>query len=194
MTAKKIHPLLTRGGQLTEKTWTWTLKKHAHSVVGTRRGFEVRVYHYPAQGHEPYLVTLTSEEGWVMDATPSPTAEAAQSADLELLGDLTRGDDNTRPADPTSEAAQMRQAHADRVEQLTGLLISTIEGAGASFPQAKHALTRALGALIGANAENGADRDAAVSIATRSIAGCAYSAPLITKYGRKLRSTRSRPN
>jgi hypothetical protein len=69
-----------------------------------------------------------------------------------------------------------------------------IEAAGASYPQAKHALTRVLGALIGSNAQNDADRASAVSIATRAIAGCAESAPLITKYGRRLQSRRSRLN
>ena len=46
-----------------------------------------------------------------------------------------------------SEAAQMVQAYADRVEHPTDELIAAIEGA--SYPQAKHVLTRALGALIG---------------------------------------------
>ena len=64
----------------------------------------------------------------------------------------------------------MAQAHADRVEHLTAELIAAIEAAGASYPQAKHALTRALGALIGSNAQNDADRAAALSIATRAIA------------------------
>jgi hypothetical protein len=51
-----------------------------------------------------------------------------------------------------------------------------------------------LGALIGSNAQNNADRAAAVSIATQAIAGCAESAPLIAKYGRRLQSRRSRLN
>jgi hypothetical protein len=79
-----------------------------------------------------------------------------------------------------------------RWHKRTAELIAAIEGA--SYPQAKHALTRALGALIGSNAQNDADRDAALSIATRAIAGCAESAPLIAKYGRRLQSRRSRLN
>jgi hypothetical protein len=194
MTKKHVHPLLIRGEQLTEKTAIWTLKKHPHTVAGCRRGFEVRVYHYPAQGWEPYFVTMISKEGFVMDATYSPTAAAAESAALELLSDLTPTDDNVRRPVPGSEAAQIAQAHADRVEHLTGALIAAIEAAGATYPQAKHALTRALGALIGSNAESDADRAAALSIATRAVAGCAESAPLIAKYGRRLRPTRSRLN
>lgn len=189
-----IHPLLIRGAQLTDKVWTWTLKNHPHKVIGNRRGFEVRVYHHPAKGREPYLITLVSKEGWVMDATPSPTAAAADAAALDMLSGLTDADPNTRRPDPTSEAAQMAKAHADRVEHLTAQLIATIEAAAATYPQAKHALTRTLGALIGSNAETGAARDAAVSIAARAIAGCAESAPLITRYGRHLQSRRSRLN
>jgi hypothetical protein len=88
----------------------------------------------------------------------------------------------------------MAKAHADRVEHLTAALIATIEAAHASYPQAKHALTRVLGALIGCNAETGAARDAALSVAARAIAGCAESAPLITTYGHRLQSRRSRLN
>jgi hypothetical protein len=103
-------------------------------------------------------------------------------------------DDSVRRPAPTSEAAQIAQAHSDRVEHLTAELITAIEAAGASYPQAKHALTRLLGALIGSNAQNDVDRAAALSIAARAIAGCAESAPLITKYGRRLPSRRSRLN
>jgi hypothetical protein len=88
----------------------------------------------------------------------------------------------------------MAQARADRIEHLTGVLIAAIEAAGASYPQAKHALTRALGALIGSNAQNDADRAAALSLATRALAGCADSAPLIAKYGRRLQSMKPRLN
>jgi hypothetical protein len=154
----------------------------------------VRIYHYAAEGWDPYFVTIISKEGWVMDATELPTAAAAESAALELLSGLTSADANPRPPAPTSAAAQMAQARADRIEHLTGVLIAAIEAAGASYPQAKHALTRALGALIGSNAENDADRAVAVSIATKAIAGCAESAPLIAKYGRRLQSGRSRLN
>jgi uncharacterized membrane protein len=190
----KHHPLLIRGEQLTEKTCIWTLKKHPHKVADSRRGFEVRVYHYPAKGHEPYLVTIVSKDGWVIDRMHSPTAGAADAAALEALSDLTGAADNAHRPLPESEAAQMAQAHADRVERLTGALIAAIETAGANYPQAKHALTRALGALIGSNAENEADRTAALSIASRALAGCAENASLIAKHGRKLRSTKSRLN
>ena len=78
MPTENIHPLLIRGAQLTEKTAIWILKKHPHTVAGCRRGFEVRVYHYPAEGWDPYIVTILSKEGWVMDTTHSPTAAAAE--------------------------------------------------------------------------------------------------------------------
>lgn len=194
MPAKHIHPLLIRGAQLTDKVWIWTLKNHPHKVVGCRRDFEVRVYHHPAEGREPYLITLVSKEGWVIGATPSPTASAADASALDMLNSLSDADHNTRRPDPTSEAAQMAQADADRVEHLTAELIAAIEAAGASYPQAKHALTRALGALIGSNAPNNADRDAALTVATRAIRGCAESAPLIAKYGPRLQCRRSRLN
>ena len=129
-----------------------------------------------------------------MGETHSPTAAAAEAAALEMLSGLTTTEDNARRPDPTSEAAQMAQAHGDRVEHLAAALIAAIEAAGASYPQAKHALTRTLGALIGSNAPTDTERDAALSIATRAIAGCAESAPLIAKYGRKLPSRRSRLN
>ena len=194
MPKEHIHPLLIRGAQLTEEIAIWTLKKHPHTVAGCRRGFEVHVYHYPAEGWDPYLVTIISKQGWMMGATHSPTAAAAEAAALEVLTTLTRADDNARPPEPTSEAAQMAQAHADRVEHLTAELIAAIEAAGASYPQAKHALTRVLGALIGCNAQDDAARAAALSIATGAIAGCAESAPLIAKYGRRLQTRRSRLN
>jgi hypothetical protein len=189
-----IHPLLIRGAQLTEKTAVWTLKEHPHTVAGNRRGFEVRVYHYPVTGWDPYFLTITSKEGWVMGAEHAPTAAAAQSAALEMLSTLTHDEGNPRRSATTSEAQQMAQAHADRVEHLTGTIIAAIAAAGANYPQAKHALTRALGALIGGNTQDDADRAAALSVANRAIAGCAESAPLIAKYGRTLRSAKSRLN
>jgi hypothetical protein len=189
-----IHPLMLRDAQLTDKVWIWTLKNHPHKVAGSRRGFEVRIYHHPAEGRDPYLITLVSKEGWVMDAAPSPTAAAADAAALDMLSGLTDADDNARRPDPTSEAAQMAKAHADRAEHLTDQLIAAIEAAGASYPQAKHALTRVLGALIGSNAETEGARDAAVSVVARAIAGCAESPPLIARHGRRLQSGRSRLN
>jgi hypothetical protein len=194
MSANRTHPLLIRGEQLTEETAIWKLKKHPHTVAGNRRGFEVRVYHCPAEGWDPYFVTITSKEGWIMDAEHSPTAAAAQSTALEMLSTLTHDDNHARHSATPSEAQQMAQAHADRVEHLTATIIAAIETAGGTYPQAKYALTRALGALIGCNCQNDADRQAALSVATRAIAGCAESAPLIAKYGRRLQPTRSRLN
>jgi hypothetical protein len=194
MKSKKVHPLLIRGEQLTEKVWIWTLRQHSHTVIGSRRGFEIRVYHYPAPAWQPYFVTLTAKEGWVMDAIDLPTGAAAEAAALQMLSDLTDTDDQPRRPVPSSEAAQIAKAHAERVEHITTALIIAIEAAGATYPQAQHALTKALGALIGANAETDADRTAAVSTAGRTIAGCAENAALIARHGRKLRSTRSRLN
>lgn len=86
MTATRTHPLLIKSRRLTETTYIWTLKDHPHTVIGSRRGFEVRVYHYPAENQEPYFVTVTSKWGWVMDATHSPTAAAAEAEAFNLLG------------------------------------------------------------------------------------------------------------
>ena len=148
MTAKKqIHPLLIRGKQLTDKVWTWTLKDHPHTVVASDRAFQIRIYHYVAKSFDPYLVTIVSKEGWVMDATPSPNPVTAQTTALQMLDDL----------DPPPDHPSIAQIHADRVEQLTEALITAIETAGANYPQAKHALTRALGALIGANLNTDTD-------------------------------------
>jgi hypothetical protein len=194
MKSKKIHPLLIRGEQLTEKVSIWTLREHPHTVIGSRRGFEMRVYHYPTPAWQPYFVTLTAKEGWVTDAIDVPTGAAAEAAALQMLRDLADTEDHPRRPVPSSEAAQMAKAHAERVEHITAALIIAIEAAGATYPQAQHALTRAFGGLIGANAETDADRTAAVSTATRAIAGCAESASLIARHGRKLRSTRSRLN
>lgn len=180
MTAKKqTHPLLIRGEQLTEKVWTWTLKNHPHTVVGSRRGFQVRIYHYLAKGLDPYFVAIVSKEGWVMDATGSPTAVTAQTTALQMLDDL----------DPPPDHPPVAQIHADHVEQLTEALITAIETTGANYPQAKHALIRALGALIGANLNTNTDLEAAVTIAANAIAGCAKNAPIFTKYAHRLRST-----
>jgi hypothetical protein len=63
MTAKHIHPLLIRGRLITEDTAAWILKDHPHRVAGCRRGFEVRVYHYPAEGLGALLRYDHLEEG-----------------------------------------------------------------------------------------------------------------------------------
>jgi hypothetical protein len=191
MTRDNCHPLLIRGAQLTEKTSIWTLKKHPHTVAGSRRGIEVRIYHYPAEGWDPYLVALvSSKEGWVMDSTYASTAAAAESEAQELLDHLTQRQPRTfTPADIDRMAE-----HKDRVERLTRTLLAAIEAAGATPPQAKHALTRTLGAFIGSHAQNDADRDAAVSLASRAIAGCAKDAALAARHGRELRPNKSRLN
>ena len=93
---------------------------------------------------------------------------------------------------PAQTAPQPAAPCCRKPQRLAGALITPIEAAGASYPQAQHTLTRALGALIRSTAENDADRSAAVSNATRAIAICTESASLIAKYGRKLHSTNSR--
>lgn len=209
MTAQGVHPLLIGGGRITEKTAIWKLKQHPYTPFGARRGFEVRVYHYPTEGWDPYFITVISRQGWVMDAAHSPTAEAAQSAAHELLDSLTNaGGTCCRPsaaafappqtanlrAERAGAGAGRFQAHADRVEPLSAALIEMLEAEGANYPQATLALTRVLGAIIGANARSDADRAAALSVAARAVAGCAESAPLIAGYGRRLRPIRSRLN
>jgi hypothetical protein len=101
MTAKPIHPLLIRGSQLTEQVWTWTLKDHPHTVAGSGRGFEVRVYHYPAEGWDPYFIAIIeAKKGWVMEQTYASTAAAAESEAQELLDHLTQKQPRTfTPAD-----------------------------------------------------------------------------------------------
>jgi hypothetical protein len=80
------------------------------------------------------------------------------------------------------------------VERLTGSIIAAIESANASFPATQHALTRALGAIIASNSQDQRNRAAAVSLATRAVAGCAENAELVAKYGRTLRPSLSRMN
>jgi len=189
MPDKPIHPLLIRGNQLTEKTAIWTLKEHPHTVAGSVRGFEVRVYHYPAKGWDPYFVTMIAKEGWVMHGTHSPTAAAAEAAAREMLNDLARP-----PRQLSASDAVRMVEHMESVDQLTGALIATIDAAGVSHPTAQHALAQTLGGIIGAHSQNDAARDVAISRATRAIADAAERAPLIAKYGRRLQSTRSRLN
>lgn len=88
------------------------------------------------------------------------------------------------------EKARIAAGYSERVERLTGALIAAIEDADVSYPQAKHALTRAPGAIIGSNTPDDAARSAAVSVAARAIAGCAESPPLIATHGRTLRAVR----
>jgi hypothetical protein len=189
MTADECHPLLIRGAQLTEEASIWTLKDHPHTVAGMCRGFEVRVYHYPAEGWEPYLIALVAaKDGWVMDSNYASTPAAAESEAQEMLGHLTQ----TQPRTFTPADLDRMAEHKDRVERLTHTLLAAIAAAGATL--AKHALTRTLGAIIGSHAQSDADRDAAVSLASRAIAGCAKDATLADKHGRELRPNRSRLN
>jgi hypothetical protein len=191
MTAKAIHPLLIRGKQLTDKVWTWTLKDHPHTVAGTCRGFEVRIYHFPAEDWDPYLVALVSrKEGWVMNSIYASTAAAAVSDAQELLDDLNR----RQPRSFTPADLDHMAEHKDRVERLTRTLLAALDDASATPAQAKHALTRTLGVLIGSHAQSDADREAAVSLATRAIAGCAEDAALAARHGRELRPAKSRLN
>jgi hypothetical protein len=122
-----------------------------------------------------------------MDSTCASTAAAAESEAQELLDHLTQRQARTfTPADIDRMAE-----HKDRVERLTRTLLAAIEAAGATPPQAKHALTRTLGVLIGSHAQNDADRDAAVSLASRAIAGCANDAALAARHCRELRPSKS---
>jgi hypothetical protein len=182
MTKDNTHPLLIRGAQLTEKVWTWTLKDHPHTVAGSCRGFEVRVYHHPAEGWHPYLIALIStKEGWVMDSTYAATAAAAESEAQELLDHLTQ----RQPRTFTPSDLHRMAEHKDRVERLTRTLLAAIDAAAATPAQAKYALTRTLGVLIGSHAQSDADRDAAVTIASSAIAGCAKDAGLAARLGRE---------
>jgi hypothetical protein len=111
-----------------------------------------------------------------------------------MLSHLTPGDDNVHSRALYSETAQLVQAEVDRIDHLTTALFAAIETAGASYPQARQALLQILGVLIGANAQNDADRAAALSVASRAIAGCAESPSLIAKYENRMRPTKSRLN
>jgi hypothetical protein len=189
MTESKIHPLLIRGKQITDKVWTWTLKAYPHTVAGSRRGFEVRVYHYPAEGRDPYFITTVSKQGWVMQETYSPTASGAESAAQQMLDHLARPKRKLSASD-----AKRMLDHADRVDRLTLSLLAAIEASCVNVPVAKHALARALGAVIRSNAGNPADIAAGVSVAARAIAGYAEKSPPLATSGGKLRPTRSRLN
>ncbi len=81
-----------------------------------------------------------------------------------------------------------------RIERLTCTIIAAIEAADASYPEAEHALARALGAIIGSNSRDERNRAAAVSIALQVVAGCAENEKLLAKHGRALRPFHSRLN
>jgi hypothetical protein len=108
-------------------------------------------------------------------------------------GGNRRWQKNIPATDGDSDLAEIATEHGESVERLTGAIIAVIEEADASYSQTKHALTRALGAIIGSNSCDYIDRAAAVSVASRAIAGCANSSPLITKHGRRLRRSRDKP-
>jgi hypothetical protein len=129
MTADNSHPLLIRGAQLTEKVWTWTLKEHPHTVAGSCRGFEVRVYHHPAEGWDPYFIAMVStKEGWVMDSTHATTAEAAESNAREMFDELAQ----RQPRTFTAADLDRMTDYKDRVERLTHSLLAAIGAAGAT--------------------------------------------------------------
>src|SRR5271169_5683186 len=174
MTRNNIHPLLIRGAELTENVWIWTLKDHPHTVAGSCRGFEVRIYHYHAEGWDPYLIALVSaKDGWIMEPSYATTGEAAESCAREMLDELAQRQPRTFTAADLDRMAE----HKDRVERLTHTLLTAIEAAGATLPQAKHALTRALGSIIGSSSPRSeTDRAAAISLAGRAIAGAAEDA------------------
>jgi hypothetical protein len=132
---------------------------------------------------------MISKGGWMMGGEHSPTAAAAEAAALEMLNYLAR------PLRSLSASHARRMVdHADRVDRLTQTLIATIEAAGISSPQAQHAFAQTLGAVIGSNARNDADRAAAVSRATSAIGVYAGDASLLAKHGRKLHPAKSRLN
>lgn len=81
----KSHRDLMIGTQLTEKTKAWKMVTHPHTVIGERRGFQVRVYH-DAEWPQPYFVALVdTAHSWVMDGAAVPTEAAAQAAAIALL-------------------------------------------------------------------------------------------------------------
>jgi hypothetical protein len=190
MTAKRTHPLLTRGEQITEEISAWRLKDHPHTVAGERRGFEVRVYHHPAEGWDPYLVTMIStKEGWVMGTEHSPTAAAAEATAREMLIHLAEP-----PRAFSASDAKGMIDHVDRVDRLTQTLIAKFQATGVSSAEAQHALAQTLGAVIGSNARSEPDRAAAVSRAADAIATYANDATLLAKFGRKGQPSKTRLN
>jgi hypothetical protein len=77
--------------RITEKTKASKMIEHPHTVIGNRRGFQVRVYHDP-EWQIPYFVTIISgEHGWIMDGTAVPTEAAAQTEAIDMLASLDGG-------------------------------------------------------------------------------------------------------
>jgi hypothetical protein len=90
----KTHRDLLIPFPMTEKTTAWRMVDHPHTVIGDRRGFEVRIYHGP-EWPEPYYVTMIAQQdGWLMDGATVPTEAAAQAEAIAMLksldGDIPR--------------------------------------------------------------------------------------------------------
>ena len=61
---------------------------YPHTVIGHRRGFQVRVYHDP-EWPEPYYVAMIAQQtGWLMDGAAVPTQAAAQMEAFDMLKSL----------------------------------------------------------------------------------------------------------
>jgi hypothetical protein len=89
----KTHRDLLIPFPMTEKTRAWKMIDHPHTVIGERRGFQVRVHHN-AEWPEPYYVAMIARNsGWLMDGAAVPTAAAAQAEALNMLASL----DGTMP-------------------------------------------------------------------------------------------------
>ena len=87
-TMSKTHRDLMIPYPMTEKTTAWKMIDHPHTVIGDRRGFQVRVYHDP-EWEEPYYVAMIAQQtGWLMDGATVPTQAAAQMEALNMLASL----------------------------------------------------------------------------------------------------------
>ena len=69
----------------------WKIAEHPHAIIGTRRGFEVRMYHDP-EWPEPYFVTLIGlQSGWIMGSATTSTAAAARTEAIAMLAMIDGG-------------------------------------------------------------------------------------------------------
>src|ERR1700760_79111 len=73
--------------------------------------------------------------------------------------------------------------YSARVRKLTDAILAAIKEADASYPEAKHALTRTLGAIIGSNSKNPDERAAALRLAHFAMDSYAQSTELLARYG-----------
>jgi hypothetical protein len=73
--------------------------------------------------------------------------------------------------------------HSARAKKLTDAILAAIKEADASYPEAKHALTRTLGAIIGSNSKNPDERAAALRLAHFAMESYAQSAELLARHG-----------